>query len=562
MKGALHYYWLFVILSLAGFALGQQSYPLEQLTPGQKGYAVTAGPGNVLKSFDVEVLALQNDDGLGFPLVLIEVSGEFIEQFGGVAAGMSGSPVYLPLQGEDALLGAIGYTFPNSDFRLALVTPIEVMRRNQAFSTTKLSPFGLERWPRSEAVAVRTPLLFSGLSARASESLAELFSGGPTEPFPVQAGGVSSAFDNDYVLEPGSAISVQMVRGDITIAAVGTVTTVENDKILAFGHPLLGQGAVSFALAPAYISYIVANKVVPFKLANNGQRVLGNINQDRPYAVSGNLEQTPDFLPVALTINGPKGSETKRFELSNDERYYAPLLAAASLEALDENLEGRSGGSAELAWEISLSDGDTVRVLEQVYDPADIATAIARVAAAPLAILADNNFAKPEITRLNLNISYQDNLRYAEVVEVVAENDNLTAGDTLSLYVRLQPYRAEPVVKTIQIPLAEDISGELKLTIRGGFEPEAKGEDDNARKEPILSFAELLLSLEEQVQASELVVETFVDGKYRRLERLALPYPISGSELLSVTVSGIDNNPEPGEAPEKQTTAEQEDNNE
>ena len=36
-----------------------------------------------------------------------------------------------------------------------------------------------------------------------------------------------------------------MVRGDVDIAATGTVTTVEKGKVLAFGHPFFGAGAIS-----------------------------------------------------------------------------------------------------------------------------------------------------------------------------------------------------------------------------------------------------------------------------------------------------------------------------
>ena len=71
------------------------------------------------------------------------------------------------------------------------------------------------------------------------------------------------------------------MRGDVTIAAVGTLTRLNEDgTFLAFGHPLLNQGEVSFALEPAYVSYIVPSEVVPFKLADSGERALGAVTQD------------------------------------------------------------------------------------------------------------------------------------------------------------------------------------------------------------------------------------------------------------------------------------------
>ena len=533
-------------------AHAQTTYPLDNLEPGQTGYAVTAGAGNVLERFPIEILALQYDVGTGFPLVLVRASGDFIERSGGIAAGMSGSPVYLPLNGEDALLGAIGFTFPNSEVGLGLVTPIETMRRAKPGAQAEASsdfpkPFGTSL-DLADAVPVRTPLLMAGLSERATRPLQDLFVGGQTSLLPVQSGGSwteQGEQDAAYSLEPGSAVSVQLVRGDITIGAVGTVTLIEDGKLWAFGHPLSGQGGVSLALAPAYVSYIVPSKDVPFKLADNGKRILGAITQDRPYAISGLVGEQPDFIPVTLTLNGDAGSVTKRFEITSDERFYAPLLAAASVQAFDEVLEQVSQGTADLAWEIRLAGGETVRLLEQISDPADIAAASAGLAAQPLEILAQNAFEEPNIERVNLTISYEMKERYADIVEVVREGeDDVVPGEVVTAYVRLQPYRAEPEVKTLRIPLPDELSGPLDLTLRGGLEPsEATGDG-----EPLLSFDELLEVLRQNDPSSDLIVEAYIDDELRELSRLSLPYPVRGSEILTVEVASADGEASGGES--------------
>ena len=537
--------WAILLLLVMGLAWGAD-FPLAELSVGQRGHGVTAGPGNVLERFPVEVLGLQQDVGTGFPVVLIKASGPFIERSGGVAAGMSGSPIYLPLGGEDALLGAIGYTFPNSDHSLALVTPIETMQKatraeaEGVAAPSAFTPFGEAAFEGlGPPTPVSTPLLLSGLSERSSAALSPLFRGSVT-PFPVQVvgGDVEGGRDETYTLEPGSAVSVSLVRGDVTIAAVGTLTQIdeEDGTFLAFGHPLLNQGEVSFALEPAYVSYIVPSEVVPFKLADSGAAVLGAVTQDRPYAIGGLLSEEPDFLPVSLTLITDRESVTKRFEVTDDPALYAPLLGAASLQVFDEAREAVGGGSAELAWEIELRGGETVRVLEQVTSPDDVAGAASALAAGPLAVLADNIFADPEIERVSLNVTLTSAQRYAEVVQVVADVDTLQPGDTLTLFVRLQPYRGEPEVKTLRIPLPEEATGAFDVTVRGGLEAREDGEDTDENGDPVLSFSELLVALREHVQSSEMIVETSIDGEYKRLERLPLPYVVRGAETVSVSV--------------------------
>jgi hypothetical protein len=540
-------------LSLLTLALAASPLPLAEVEIGQQGYGLTAGPGNAIERFSVEVLSVQDDLGPGFPLVLIRVGGDFIERSGGVAAGMSGSPVYI----GERLLGALAYAFPNSDHRLALVTPIEAILRSDPRAQAPfedLEDIVYDGKALGAAVPIRTPIVLSGLSQRAGEVLAPLFSG---EILPLQAGRMSAAEDERYALEPGGAISVQLVRGDITVAAVGTVTMIEDGRLWAFGHSLIERGEVSFALTPAYISHIVPNLAIPFKLANSGQRLLGSIVQDRPSGISGLLGREPDFIPISLTFSGPLGSVTKRFEVTGDERFYSPLVLAASLQALDEILEQLDGGTAELAWEITLASGETVRILEQTADRNDIALAAASLAAAPLDTLATNVYSDPEVTRVSLSVTYDTDLRFAEIVRVVAENEEVAPGGTFIAHVRLQPYRGEPSVEVVRVPIPEDApAGLFDVSFRGGMEasPEEAQRGDNA----ILTFSELITALEERVQASELVAEGFIDGEYRRLARVPLPFLVEGFENVLITVLGEEEGEEEPSEPLPPTEPEEE----
>lgn len=552
--------WVLVVALLLSSAQAQLDLPVEAVEIGRRGFGHTAGPGNVLERFEVEVLGIQFDAGLGFPLVLVRATGPVIDDSGGVAAGMSGSPVYFEEEAGLALLGAIAYVFPESDLSLALVTPIAAMRDTVATDGGAASPMVFAEHGRAASVA--TPILLSGLSDRASALLEPLFVGTSAQLLPVQIAGVTDADEESYRLEPGSAVSVQLARGDVTIAAVGTVTALEQGRVLAFGHPLLGSGEVSYPLATAFVSHIVPSRVVPFKLANNGRRLLGVITQDRSAAISGRLDAPADLLPITLTINHSGGSVVKRFDVTHDDRYYPVLLAAATQQAVDQAFGRTGGGSADLAWEITFADGNTINVLEQVASEGDIASAAARLAAGPLALLAGNIYEPADLARVALSISLESDQRAAEIVEVALERELVGPGDVLEVFVRLQPYRQEAIVRTLTIPIPDDIEGEFRLLFRGGDVPREGLDEDDPDDDglpPILSFPELLARLESNLQSSELVVETVVDGRILRLERLPFPYVIIGSKRVTVTVEpaaepdidpGVDPGVEPGLEPD------------
>ena len=141
--------------------------PLEEIVPGDVGYGLTEGPVGI-ERFDVEVLARQEASGPGFPTLLVRTGGPFLEGSGGVAAGMSGSPVYLGPPGEERLAGALAYAFPGGDHRLALVTPIAAMR-------ALTDEDGGAPDPPGGAAPLAAPLLVSGVDARALGHLAPGF---------------------------------------------------------------------------------------------------------------------------------------------------------------------------------------------------------------------------------------------------------------------------------------------------------------------------------------------------------------------------------------------------
>lgn len=516
-----------------------QDIPVSDVSVGMKGFGLTAGPGNALVQFPVSVLSIQRDAGPGFPLVLVRASGTFIDDSGGVSAGMSGTPVYLSTEGGPRLLGAIGYVFPSADHQLALVTPIAVMRQATGGGGTAaggpVTVAGI-----GTAVPAATPVLLSGLAPRAAALLTPLFRDPRLEPFPAQASGTLPAGASPaYTLQPGSAVSVELARGDVTIGAVGTVTAVDGDHLLAFGHPLLGLGKVALPLAPAYVTAVVSSSVVPFKLANSGQKPLGTVAQDRPAAIAGTLGGGPGMLPVTLTVDAPGGSTTYREEVAADTRLYPQLVAAAGLQLFDRSLAETTGGYAQIGWEIDLQDGDRLNLVDQVDDPDDIATAAAKLLAGPLKTLADNVFRAPGVSAVKANVRLTATRDTAEIVDVVAENPKVQAGTTLVAHVRLQPYRRDPVVKTVSVAIPDTLSGSVTLTFRGGeVTPKGQSKQPQPKNRP-RSFPELLDAMRQQPQASELVVEApDGDGHPQRLTRLSLPYVVTGSQTLAITVEG------------------------
>lgn len=518
---------------------GAPAFPLEAVRPGLVGFGLTEGPEGI-ERFDVEILARQDGFGLGFPLVLVRASGPVIDAGGGVSAGMSGSPVVVPHEGGDALLGAIGYVFVDAPGGLALVTPIDVMRAQTA-AAAGAAPGTWSALARLGVTPIATPLLLSGLGERARALLQrELLD---RAAWPVQAvsgGGSGTALP--AAIEPGSAIAVAWVRGDVDVGAVGTVTEITQQRLLAFGHPLLGVGPVDWPLLAAEVTAIVPRRTVPFKLANTGQLVLGGIEQDRPAGVSARLGATPELLPVTLTVAGdtPGGGPTTtlRFEVVRDASLWPTLVAVATLEALDRVRERAGAGTATVHWDVALRDGPGLRISETVVDELDVATAAARLVRAPLVLLAENPFREPSVSSLNLLIRLEEQRRDIEVRQVAADPEPTVAGAVSPLYLRLQPWRRAGEVRVLDVRWPADLSGRVEVVVRGATAPrEPDADEPPDPDEAPLTFDELLVFLRERPGGGDLVVEARAEGgEWRLLERLALPGFVTGRAQLALDV--------------------------
>ena len=517
------------------------AFPLERLVPGDRGHGLTEGPGGRIERFEVRVVALQEGLGpAGLDLVLIEARGPVIDAAGGVAAGMSGSPVYLELDGAPALLGAIGYVFPNATGSLALVTPIDAMRRQA---------LGAHAFGGAEGIVpVSTPLLVAGLGARALALLEEVVLRDAMMPFvPIQAGGTSASrtrTDATERVEPGSAVAIGLVRGDVDVAAVGTVTEVDGDRLLALGHAFFGGGPSDWLLASATVTAIVPSRVVPFKLAVIDDRPLGAVVQDRPAGIAAQLGATPGSIDVTLHVDVAGVRDTLRFEVVADETLWPALVAVATLEGLDRVWQRVSSGSARLAWELELEGGPPLRLLDEVSHASDVTLASARMAGAPLALVAGNPFETPRPTSLQLIVELDEGRRDAELVEALLDEGPLRAGASVGLFLRVQPWRRQSEVHSMTVRLPDDLGADTTLVVRGAGEPR-DDDHDGSVDGLILSYAELLTVLRERPRRGDLLVEVLgADGRWELLERRSLPHLVHGVERIELSLEASDDTSE------------------
>ena len=219
-------------------------FPVADLEPGMLATAWTVVEGSDPVSFDVEILGVL-PDGIapGVDFILVHTSGSVIDESGGIAAGFSGSPVYI---GGD-LVGAISYGFSAADQTFGGVTPAEDMVRlleypsgTGALGTTSAASrptFAQEVRVSSQlrrtaasaadtaveaiptvAEPLRIPVTVSGLNTRGFRRFAKTLRLGGLPLIPYRSGAASLGALAADPLAAGDAVAGAVSVGDLTVA--------------------------------------------------------------------------------------------------------------------------------------------------------------------------------------------------------------------------------------------------------------------------------------------------------------------------------------------------------
>jgi len=491
---------------VAPFANGTPLFPLEDIRPGMKGTARTVFSGTEAEDFGVEVLGVIP----GFPgprqsAIIARLSGANAERTG-VFAGMSGSPVFI----DGKLVGAIAFSFPFSKEPIAGITPIKQMidlfnkgsenenlkpREPRAVSFSQLAS---TEWKPSlpkpavssvslvspvaansplmpllgqQMTPIATPLVFSGIS---QDTLAmftpQLVANGL---LPVSGAGGAAAItplapSDEKTFPVGSSISVQLVRGDYSLAAAGTVTLRDGDRIYAFGHPFLSLGTSDMPMTECSVVTVIPNVNNSFKLAVPGKMV-GSISQDRASGIFGLLKQAPKMIPVKINLHTSRDkTETYSYEIANDS-FLTPLLLNITVFNTITSSERALGDSTiSMKGEIKVKGQDTIQI-DRRFSSQNSAIMAAGSIAAPVSSLLASGFDDVQLGEITLDISSSDT-KYAGTLERIAlDRTEVRRGEKVEIqaYVRTESGRQFVQRIPVQIP-ADATPGQLLVFVGDG----------------------------------------------------------------------------------------------
>ncbi len=488
---------------------------VNEIHDGMKGYGLTVFKGTEPERFDVEVVGLLHNFRPGEDLILFKTPHPRLEVTKAVA-GMSGSPIFL----DGRLAGAYSYSLGSFPVEtLAGATPIALMLAELArpippgfWPTEGHAPLpgkAPAARPRAEGGATsfggapgtydleahaqelaarlgrgpdgpgailpaETPLMLGGVGDRTAAYLRRLFE--PMGLLPLQAGGGQAPrADAPLHYVDGGGLGVQLVSGDVSFMALGTVTHVEGTRLCAFGHPMMGAGNTALPTTIGRVLWVNASSQRSFKIGESA-RPLGALVNDRQTAIVVDEKVPAPTFPFDVKVVGADGAPKRQWHtVVADERFMSPSFTAAVLGSV---VEATAAEERDMTWELrsrlSLRGHGTLELDDFGVAvggmPEQGEWARSRIVHA-VGDLLNNPWENTRVDKIEatLTVRYARELWRLRGIELMDEV--VDAGQKARLRLHLVPFAGPELVKEIDVPMPLDVAGkEVELEALPGYE--------------------------------------------------------------------------------------------
>ena len=464
-------------------------FPLKDIKAGMHGTAWTVFSGSEPESVPIEVIGIMRGQNGPQDIILAKMGGKAHET--NVAAGMSGSPVYI----DGKLVGAVALRFSVfSPDAICGITPIEYMleineldKSRPIGAHTPEKPSGdraaamevpgellgqlvaagaQSSFPRVPSMTpIDTPLVLSGFSESAVNAFQPLFN---QMGIVAVQGGASAAYLTskpakgwEHSLNPGEAVSGILVSGDMSATGMGTVTYNDGKRVLAFGHPFFNLGPLDMPMAKSEILMVMGSAFQPTKFGN-ATEVVGALHQDRFSGIMGELGSEAPSIPVHLKLRsmGLNNSVLKERDLNFNvfvHQKWTPFLMMLTLfnslqqvnEYADEMTYRMHGdvvmdGTPNIAVSTMLAPGEL---------PAPPAMLLAGWWADKFNRLFLNPVNTPKLKSVDVTVDLLPDRRSATIESAWTPSSEVEAGGQVPVKVFLRPYRGDVIEKSFDVKI-------------------------------------------------------------------------------------------------------------
>jgi len=493
--------------------------PLDQVRPGMRGEVFTIIEGDTIEKLDLEVIGiLPNLMGPKQDVIMVRLVGARASEVG-VAAGMSGSPVYI----DGKLVGALSLKFGIfTKEALGGVTPIAQMLEADASDAATAtppqraateapaavgwqagSPASAAAWAGTPGAAfpsgaeaptsvpvpslpsyslsdgaiaqtglpsgaylspIETPLLFSGFTKQAVDRFAPQFA---SYGMTAVEGGTTAARPDDANLKAGEMVGIVLANGDLSIQAGCSVTAVVGNHVFVCGHPVFNFGSMALPMSRGRVLTTMVSSLSSTKIMNSGG-LIGTISYDRVSAVTGRLGETARLVPVSLDLVTPARTKSLHFGVAENAKLTPLLVAIATFNGLVGNPAYSDGTTFHLTGQVDV-EGHSPVELDNMFAPNDFGVPdglfVALSVQQMFARVYMNPYEMPKINGVRLHVESIPERRQAFIENAWSDRSEAAPGEQLRIKVLIRPYRGTPYLQEVPVTIPAAARGTLRVVV-------------------------------------------------------------------------------------------------
>ncbi|MEX5284750.1 SpoIVB peptidase S55 domain-containing protein [Selenomonas sputigena] len=321
----------------------------------------------------------------------------------------------------------------------------------------------------------KTALFLAGFGRNGTSYMQEKLAGlgvktGDLPAFGIPNPGTHVVYDGS--LEPGSAVGVAVVYGDFSVGATGTVTAVDGNRVLAFGHPFLHKGNVNYFLTDAKVIGTISGPTDGMKIATIGN-IIGRVNQDREAGVGGLIGSFPSTVPMRVRVHDASLGANKRFavQIAYDEDFLPVLTSGIAYAAIGKTSDTVGEGTANVKFTIHSDAGEDGKIerSNMYYNASDVGKTSVAELAQLMTLLCQNTDKETDVTSIDVDVEMENTRKTASLISAVPDKPSAKPGETIHFRTTIKPFRKENEVISIpfRVPERQD-PGVLRLDLRGG----------------------------------------------------------------------------------------------
>ena len=314
---------------------------------------------------------------------------------------------------------------------------------------------------------ISTPLVLSGFTESTFQAFVPQLRRLGFEPQEGVAGGAPKSQAYSGKVFPGSMISVQLMSGDMSVAADGTVTYIDGNRVYAFGHRFLSGGSTNLPFARSEVVALLPNVNASFKISSP-QEWVGTIVSDRSTAIAGEMGRPARVIPIEIQVHPAREAEhTYHMQIVDDRLLTGFLTQSAVFSSLDSTERTLGAGTLRVRGEVQFEGGLPPLEIKDIFVADNAAAMLASAnAVLPLSYVLGAGFSQVHVRHISFSVDLVDSKKQLQVDQAWASRREAAPGQTISITMLMTGENGAELSRSVdyRIPIGAPL-GPLNFTV-------------------------------------------------------------------------------------------------